>query len=62
MTGKLQQLPQWNIFSQFFNGKNQQQQIETFLNMAKENGIDVNAKMFTAQDLKQLGLNVTQNP
>lgn len=56
MTGKLQQMPQWNTFSQFFNGKNKQQKIETFLNIAKENNVDINAKMFTAKELRQIGL------
>lgn len=44
-------------FNQMMSGKDVNQQIQTLLNMAKSRGFDINAKMFSAQDLKTLGLN-----
>lgn len=39
-------------------GKNTQEQMQTILNMAKSQGFDINAKIFTEQQLKQLGLSI----
>jgi hypothetical protein len=38
------------------SGKNQQQQIETLLNAARSQGIDINEKRFTEADVRALGL------
>lgn len=46
-----------NSFNQMMSGKDVNQQIQTLLNMAKSRGFDINAKMFSAEDLKGLGLN-----
>lgn len=56
MSGQLQNMPQMQMFNQMMNGKTQAQQIETLLNMARSKGIDINAKMFSESDIKQLGL------
>ena len=56
MSGQLQNLPQMQMFNQMMSGKTQAQQIETLLNMARSKGIDMNAKMFSEADIKQLGL------
>lgn len=45
-------------FNQMMAGKNTQEQMQTILNMAKSQGIDINAKIITEQQLKQLGLNI----
>lgn len=39
-------------------GKNEGQQIQTILNMAKSQGFDINAKIITEQQAHQLGLNI----
>lgn len=44
-------------FNQMMSGKDANQQMQTLLNMAKSRGFDINAKMFSADDLKNLGLN-----
>lgn len=41
-------------------GKNPEQQMQTILNMAKSQGLDINAKIITKEQLKQLGLNIPQ--
>lgn len=46
-----------NSFNQMMSGKDVNQQIQTLLNMAKSRGFDINAKMFSTEDLKSLGLN-----
>lgn len=59
---KLNAMPQFQQYAQSFNqmmaGKNNQQQMDTILNMAKSRGIDINAKIITEQQLQQLGLNI----
>lgn len=56
MSGQMQNNPMMQTFNQMMAGKNPQQQFETLLNCAKSNGIDINAKMFSQQDMKSLGL------
>lgn len=55
--GKLNNIPQMQSFNQMMSGKTTDQQIQTLLNMAKSRGFDVNAKMFSEEDLKSFGLN-----
>lgn len=43
-------------FNQMMSGKTTEQQVQTLLNMAKSRGFDVNAKMFSEEDLKSFGL------
>ena len=43
-------------FNQMMQGKNPQEQIQTILNMAKSKGFDINAKIFTEEQARQLGL------
>lgn len=54
--GKLNNMPQMQMFNQMMNGKTPQQQIQTILNMAKSKGIDINQKIFSEEDLKSFGL------
>lgn len=46
------------IFEQMMGGKDTGQQIQTILNMAKSQGIDINAKIITEAQARQLGLNI----
>ena len=55
--GKLNNIPQMQSFNQMMSGKTTDQQIQTLLNMAKSRGFDVNAKMFSEEDLKSFGIN-----
>ncbi len=43
-------------FNQMMSGKTTEQQVQTLLNMAKSRGFDINAKMFSEEDLKSFGL------
>ena len=54
----MQNSPQMQTFNQMMGGKTLEQQQQTILNMAKSKGIDVNAKIFTEDQARQLGLNV----
>jgi len=56
MMGKLQNHPLMGTVNQMLAGKNPQEQIQTLINLAKSKGMDVNAKMFSEEDLKSLGL------
>lgn len=56
IAGKMQNNPMMGMFNQMMKGKSKEQQIQTLLNSAKSKGIDINAKQFTEQDLKMLGL------
>ena len=51
-------LPQMQTFNQMMAGKNSEQQMQTILNMAKSQGFDINAKIITEAQAKQLGLNI----
>lgn len=46
------------MFNQMMNGKDAGQQMQTILNMAKSQGIDINAPIITEQQAHQLGLNI----
>lgn len=58
LMNKLNGMPQMQTFNQMMAGKNPEQQMQTILNMAKSQGIDVNAKIITEQQAQQLGLNI----
>lgn len=51
-------MPQMQIFNQMMGGKNSQEQMQTILNMAKSQGLDINAKIITEAQARQLGLNI----
>lgn len=53
----MQNSPQMQTYNQMMNGKTPEQQAQTILNMAKSKGLDVNAKIFTEEQARQLGLN-----
>ena len=53
-------MPQMQIFNQMMGGKNSQEQMQTILNMAKSQGFDINAKIITEAQARQLGLNIPQ--
>lgn len=55
-SGMLQNKPEMQLFNQMMGGKTPQQQYQTILNSAKSKGIDVNQKMFSESDLRQMGL------
>lgn len=61
LMGKLQNIPQMQSFNQMMSGKTLDQQIQTLLNMAKSRGFDINAKMFSEEDLKTFGLKSPNN-
>ena len=56
MGGRFSQ--QMQMFNQMMNGKNPQQQMQTIFNMAKSRGFDVNKKIFSEQDLRDIGINI----
>ena len=56
MSNKLQNDPRMAAFNQMFAGKNTQQSIQTLLNLARSKNFDTEAKCFTEQDLRTLGL------
>lgn len=56
--GNMQNSPQMQMFNQMMGGKTYDQQMQTIFNMAKSKGIDVNAKIFTEEEARQLGLNM----
>lgn len=58
LSNKLNMLPQMQTFNQMMSGKNPEQQMQTILNMAKSQGFDINAKIITEAQAKQLGLNI----
>lgn len=49
--------PMLAAFNKMMAGKKPAEQFQTLLNAAKNKGIDVDAKIFTKEDLKTLGLN-----
>lgn len=57
MSGIAQNNPMLAAFNKMMAGKNTNEQFKTLLNAAKNKGIDVDAKIFTKEDLKTLGLN-----
>ena len=56
LMGKLQNHPVMQQFNQMMSGKNPQQQMQTLMNMAKSKGFDINKKIFTEEQARQLGL------
>lgn len=56
MQGAFNNHPAMSQFNQMMAGKTPEQQAQTLLNFAKSNGIDPNAKIFSEQQLRQLGL------
>lgn len=56
LMGRLQNHPAMQQFNQMMSGKNPQQQMQTLMNMAKSKGFDVNKKIFTGEQARQLGL------
>ena len=57
MSATAQNNPMLAAFNKMMSGKNTTEQFRTLLNAAKNKGIDVDAKIFTKEDLKTLGLN-----
>lgn len=56
LMGRFQNHPMMQQFNQMMQGKNPQEQMQTILNMAKSKGFDINAKIFTEEQARQLGL------
>lgn len=44
-----------SLFNQMMQGKTKEQQMQTILNAAKSNGIDINQKVFSEEFVKMLG-------
>lgn len=57
MSGAFQGSPAMANFNRMMAGKNPQEQFKTLLNAAKSRGLDVDAKIFTKEDLQAFGLN-----
>lgn len=45
-----------SLFNQMMQGKTKEEQIQTILNAAKSNGIDINQKVFPEEFVKMLGV------
>ena len=45
-----------SLFNQMMQGKTKEQQMQTILNAAKSNGIDINQKVFPEEFVKMLGV------
>ena len=43
------------LFNQMMQGKTRQEQMQTILNAAKSNGVDINQKVFPAELIKSFG-------
>ena len=56
ITNRFRNDPRLAAFNQMFAGKNTQQSIQTILNLAKSKGFDPDAKVFSENDVKLLGL------
>ena len=57
MSGAFQGSPAMSAFNKMMAGKSPQEQFKTLLNAAKSQGLDVDAKIFTKEDLRAFGLN-----
>ena len=44
-----------SLFNQMMQGKTRQEQIQTILNAAKSNGVDINQKVFPEELIKSFG-------
>lgn len=51
----LQNNPAFGMFQQMMQGKTEEQQIQTLMNLAKSKGI-ADTKLFSEEDLKTLGI------
>lgn len=58
LNGMLQKNPMMTQFNQFLGGKSVQDQMKTLINIAGEKGFDINEKIFSDNDLQQLGINL----
>jgi len=58
MSGAMQNNPLMKDFNKIMGGKSTDEQIKTLINLAQNKGFDINKKMFSAEDLKNLGLNI----
>lgn len=56
MQGQLSHSPLMQTFNQMMSGKTKEQQIQTLINIAKSRGFDVDAKLFSEEDLRKLKL------
>lgn len=56
LMGKFQNHPMMQQFNQMMAGKSPQQIMQTILNMAKSRGFDINKKILTDEDARQIGL------
>ena len=56
MSGMFQNHPLMAQFNTMMAGKTPNQQMQTLINLAKSKGLDPNAKIFSEEDLKMLGL------
>ncbi len=54
--GRLQNHPLMQQYNQMMAGKSPQQIMQTILNMAKSRGFDINKKILTDEDARQIGL------
>lgn len=57
MSGAFQNSPLMATFNKMMAGKTPEAQFKTLLNAAKSQGLDVDAKVFTKDDLRAFGLN-----
>ena len=55
MTQNLQGNPIYGMFQQMMRGKNNQEQLQTLMNLAKSKGM-ADTKIFNESDLRTLGL------
>lgn len=44
-----------SLFNQMMQGKTRQEQMQTILNAAKSNGVDINQKVFPVELIKSFG-------
>lgn len=57
MSGQGQNNPLMSAFNNMMAGKSRPDKFKTLLNAARSQGFDVDAKIFTKDDLRALGLN-----
>lgn len=56
MQGQLSNNPLMQTFNQMMSEKTKEQQMQTLINIAKSRGFDVDAKVFSEEDLRKLKL------
>ena len=59
LNGQLQNMPQMQQVKQMLQGKSPQQQLQTLYNFAQSQGIDPNAKIFSSEQLRAFGLDMS---